>query len=495
MRTRTIPITAAAALALAGLTVPVAAASGAGRAASPVAGAPADTRPRWPHGADESPRMDAHTSSEFWTPARMKAALGAPLPETELDPPHGEGAARVTGVPSSQRLTPGGDRNGYAKVRRPYGKLPHTRATGRLFFVDTHGKLRSCTASVVRSRDESLIATAAQCVYGTPEEHHEGADRRDPHGHGWHHHLLFVPGYDGDGEREPYSRWGAVRAWKPSAYTGHEGGDANSPYDLALVRVENVYTDQTLQDRVGAYTVLRNQGGAFKVNMIGYPAVHEDHGYQGKDQLWCLGRTRPSRPYEPRRHDVRFGGLTTHNCQSADGDNGGPWMVRAPGSGLVGVTSTGRSHHGDNGSTTATAMGIDSYGAVVRAADPHGVYDQLSISADVAEGTIEQGESTTATLTVAMRGLSGAAGVPVTVWLPRGFRLVPDPESDCEGSRGEVTCMIDAIYPGQTVELNLRIAAGDAAPGSHRFRVAVERTHLNPEPRATTASFRIRVLR
>ncbi|MEO3806295.1 hypothetical protein [Nonomuraea sp. B1E8] len=494
MRSRTIPITTAAALAMAGLMVPVAAASGAGRAAAPAAG-PADTRPRWPHGADKSPEMDAHESSDFWTPARMAAALGAPLPETELTPYHGEGAARVTGIPSSQRLTPGGDSNGYGKVRRPYSKLPHTRAAGRLFFVDAHDKLRSCTGAVVRSRDESLIVTAAQCVYGEPGDHHEGGYRQDPRHHGWHRYLLFVPAYDGRKEREPYSRWGAVRAWKPSAYTGHEGGGANSPYDVALVEVENIYTDQTLQDRVGGYTVLRNQGGYFKVNTIGYPAVHKNRAYQGKDQMWCEGRTRPARPYEPRHNDVRFGGLTTHNCQLVDGDNGGPWMLRAPGSGLVGVTSTGRSHNGDNGSTTATALGIDSYGAIVKAADPEGVYDQLSISADVADGTIEQGESTIATLTVAMNGLSGAADVPVSVRLPRGFRLVPDSESDCEGTRGEVTCTIDTIYPGQTVELNLRIAADDVAPGRYRFRAAVERTHLNPDPRGTVAYFRIHVVR
>ncbi|TDC98724.1 hypothetical protein E1292_34480, partial [Nonomuraea deserti] len=242
-------------------------------------------------GAVSSPPMRPRHAVRYWTAERQAAADATGLPGSspgQRGAPEGTAdlaGARRHSVPAAKRLTPGSDANGYARVRRPYTRAATSRITGRLFFVNAGGHGDSCSASVVRSAAERLVATAAHCVYSVPAGAATGR---------WHQHFAFVPAYDGRAatvkKREPYGRWGGRRAWKPDGYTGLTGGDWNSVYDIALI--EFGPRKRTLQKTVGAFTPMRSQGGRHTIATMGYPGVLGRQPYDGRDQLWCLGRAR-----------------------------------------------------------------------------------------------------------------------------------------------------------------------------------------------------------
>ncbi|MEU4571650.1 trypsin-like peptidase domain-containing protein [Nonomuraea sp. NPDC023979] len=364
---------------------------------------------------------------------------------------------RPVSVPVAERLTPGADANGYGRMRRPYTRAANSRATGRLFFLDADGTRRSCSGAVVNSGSRLLLATAAHCVYGV--------SKRDNRGR-WSSNLAFVPAYDGhakaSADRAPYGVWGARRVWKPRAFTGEGHWDWDSIYDLALVEVGR-RGDRTLQGTVGAYTPLRNEGGRFTVTTLGYPS---DEPYDGTRQLWCLGRTQPWSGYA--RPDRRVTGrLYTDNCHLFGGNSGGPWLDRDTGL-LLGVLSSGAADESTAGYAVANPFGRASYGALVRDADPHGVYDALSVKGSVSGARVSA--------VVTMRGLV-AASVPVTFELPHGVSLAPG--SRCRASGRQVTCPAGVVRPGDpvTVSFPVRGVAGERA--SYRVRVPV--SHLDPE--------------
>src|SRR5262245_4770445 len=81
-------------------------------------------------------------AAAFWTPARLAAAT--PLPTT---PAAGGPVGPPPGIPSPTH----------------FAGVP---TVGALFFT-TGTKQHFCTASVVSSKPENLILTAAHCVYGS----------------------------------------------------------------------------------------------------------------------------------------------------------------------------------------------------------------------------------------------------------------------------------------------------------------------------------------
>ena len=89
-------------------------------------------------------------------------------------------------------------------------------------------------------------------------------------------------------QREPYGRWGGRRAWKPDGYTGTSGGDWNSIYDIALIEVGK--RDRTLQEAVGAFTPMLNQGGKHTIATTGYPGLLGSKAIKWNFTKFLVGR-------------------------------------------------------------------------------------------------------------------------------------------------------------------------------------------------------------
>ncbi|MFI6710018.1 trypsin-like peptidase domain-containing protein [Nonomuraea sp. NPDC050478] len=415
-------------------------------------------------GAEVSPVMDPQRAIDYWTARKQSRADAVDLPENVVIP---RSAGSRVSVPRNERLTPGSDVNGYARVRKPYRRTLEGRATGRLFFLDAAGDRRSCSGAVVRSARKLLVATASHCVYGVA-----GRGGRAT----WSEHIAFVPAYDGKAaslrERAPYGVWGARRVYKPRSFTGVSPYDWDSIYDLALVEVGR-RGGATLQGTVGGFTPLRNEGGRHTVASLGYPS---DAPYDGTRQLWCLARTRPWAGHAVRGETG--GRLRTDNCHLYGGNSGGPWLTRDDGL-LIGVLTSGANDEAGHGYAVANPLGRDSFGAVVRRADPAGVYDALSV-----EGS---GTAREVTATVTMRGLMAAAQVPVTFTLPPGSRAGDAP--GCEGEGRRVTCTLALIRPGESVRVSVpvRIPRDDRPTAT----VSVGSTFLDPDPRDNRDTFQL----
>ncbi|TDC00385.1 hypothetical protein E1267_34905 [Nonomuraea longispora] len=447
-------------------------------------------------GAASSPLMRPGHAVRYWTPARQAAAANPP--ETVAAPRRGTAdvaGTRRHSVPASKRLTPGSDANGYARVRRPYTRAADSRITGRLFFVNSGGQGDSCSASVVRSAAHTLVVTAAHCVYSVPAGAAAGR---------WHQRFAFVPAYDGRadtvGEREPYGRWGGRRAWKPDGYTGLTGGDWNSVHDIALIEVGP--RKRTLQATVGAFTPMRSQGGRHTVVTRGYPGVPGRQPYDGRDQLWCLGRTRPATGMVlgatlpaallAGRSGTALppGRLETHNCHLHKGHSGGPWLIRGTRD-LVGVLSAGKEDGYAAGNAVANALNAEGYGAIVRQADPSGVYDALSITLKRPRKPVKRGATATVTATVRLRGLMAAAHVPVTLTLPPGTTLTAT-SGGCVHEPAKAACTIPAVHPRRPVRVTATIAVARNVRAPLRVVAHVASSALDPSQADNTSAVRLR---
>ncbi|MEV0389753.1 trypsin-like peptidase domain-containing protein [Nonomuraea sp. NPDC050643] len=467
-------------------------------AVATAAGRPAAAAPALSWGAAASPVMRPARAVRYWTAGKQAKAKAADLPEsgprTGAIPKAGTGASAPRTVPSAKRLTPGGDANGYARVPRPYTGAPHSRISGRLFFVNAAGDGDSCSASVIRSASKLLVVTAAHCVYGVPDGASTGQ---------WHTSFAFVPAYDGRAadvaQREPYGRWGGRRAWKPDKYTGLIGGDWNSIYDIALIEVGG--RKRSLQDSVGAFTPMLNQGGRHTIATTGYPGLLGREPYDGRDQLWCVGHTRESRGIPDgdtmlaagaAAPAVRTGRMETYNCHLFKGHSGGPWILKGTGD-LVGVLSAGKEDGEADGNSVANALNLEGYGAIVQQADPNGVYDALSVK--LAAQPVRRGGTTTVTATVTMRGLMAAAQVPFSLDLPTGTSLRATSGASCERANRKVGCTIAAVHPGRPVRITARVGVAKDARRSLPFVAHVTSTRLDPAQRDNTAVLRLPVRR
>ncbi|MEV0619958.1 trypsin-like peptidase domain-containing protein [Nonomuraea sp. NPDC050404] len=470
---------------------------------------PAKANRSW--GAAASPVMRPGRAVRYWTVGKQAKAKAAELPQSlptmsaetitgtgeaatgaDGEAATGSGAVRQGSVPGAKRITPNGDTNGYARVRRPYTGVPYSRISGRLFFVNAAGHGDSCSASVVRSAAGLLIATAAHCVYGVPQGSATGK---------WHSSFAFVPAYDGraasEQKREPYGRWGGRRAWKPDGYTGMAGGDWNSIYDIALIEVGR--RNRTLQDAVGAFTPMLNQGGRHTIATTGYPGLLGRKPYDGRDQVWCLGKTRQVHGVARTETMLaarsagaasKAGRLETYNCHLYKGHSGGPWILRSTGD-LVGVLSAGKEDGEADGNSVANALNPEGYGAIVKQADPRGLYDALSVVLSGPARPVRRGGAATVTATVTMRGLMSAAQVPVKLTVPDGVSLTRVGGAACKSSSREAACTIGVIRPGRPVRIAAHVRVDADAPRRLPITARVTSTRLDPTQRDNTSVLRL----
>ncbi|WP_327089684.1 hypothetical protein OIE66_03415 [Nonomuraea sp. NBC_01738] len=235
--------------------------------------------------------------------------------------------------------------------------LPKT--IGKVFFVDTAGKYRWCSATSIQSNYRNLVATAGHCVYDTDGN----ADTLSK----W----VFVPGY-----YQGKSPWGIYVG--KQAFT-HYDFDVYEDYDrdFAFVTVYNGidfdgvkqvdrkdYESFTgpkwsrgghyyialskdagrLGDNVGGQGFAWNQPTGKPVRAFGYPyAPHPDGNkpYSGVTPKTCYGPTTAKKVGASWLKIEEHVGL---KCAVTPGYDGGPWLTgysNAKRTGYVnGVTST-----------------------------------------------------------------------------------------------------------------------------------------------------------
>ncbi|WP_337060965.1 trypsin-like serine peptidase [Kineococcus sp. G2] len=268
---------------------------------------------------------------EYWTPERMAAALPA---SADVDaaalapaPASGAGAADTAsgdpqppadavrtlaaeGLPSvvrRQRGTADVVTGDAVSVATPWrGEPAVTPKIGRLYF--TQGGLPyECSASSVRSGNESVVVTAGHCLTerGRTSEN-----------------VIYVPGLDG--AAEPYGRWPAVRTFTTAEWLQE---DQETPaalnHDVGFVVVGR-HDGATLADTTGALDIAF--GAALdRVTVFGYPAAGRSG--DGYTLQHCTGWRFPD-----------AGGTSDHGtlCDMGGGSSGGPWL-----SGFDPVVGTG----------------------------------------------------------------------------------------------------------------------------------------------------------
>ncbi len=207
----------------------------------------------------------------FWTASRMEQATATD--GTATNATTGQGGARTARPPSG---TP---------TARPFGGVP---TIGALFYT-TGSSAHFCTASVVDSKRENLIMTAAHCVYST----------------GYSVNIEFVPGYH-DG-RKPYGTWliqavVVAKGWRQR----HDPG-----LDFAFLTVVPLGRSVWPIQRVtGGLQLGIDRGYTHPVKVIGYNDAAAD-------------------PVRCANHSVEFrSGQMVFYCYGyRDGTSGGPWVI------------------------------------------------------------------------------------------------------------------------------------------------------------------------
>lgn len=150
-----------------------------------------------------------------------------------------------------------------------------------------------CTASVVRSEDRDVIATAAHCL-GSLDT------------------TYFAPGYR-DGEA-PYGLWKLTGMYVAPGWTDGEDPDA----DIAFATVAPLDGRQ-IEDLVGGFPVAAEQPADARVSIVGYPS-------RGDSPLYCANATSLLSETQRRIECPALSG----------GTSGSPWLVHGALAGVLG---------------------------------------------------------------------------------------------------------------------------------------------------------------
>ena len=180
------------------------------------------------------------SADDFWTPARMTAAVA--------------GQAKGTGTAGPPAGTP---------TAVPFGGVP---TVGALFY--TAGSTgHFCTASVVDSAHEDLVVTAAHCVYSN----------------GYATNIEFVPGYH-DGAR-PHGTWLVQAVVVATAWRRSHDPDL----DIAFLTVTAAgHPGWKLQQVTGGLRFGAGLGYGRWTGLIGYNNAVED-------PVWCAAHSHEFR--------------------------------------------------------------------------------------------------------------------------------------------------------------------------------------------------------
>ncbi len=291
----------AAALATAGLALAVAvgsASAGAPHVTGPTPGAPAVSLP----GAEAAAR-------DFWTPARMRAAVPIAGPEPVPSTSAASGAASAASAPVPDPRS--------TSETLPDPTAPGLAVNGAIFIREGEpgrSGFGRCSGTSVVSPNMSVVITAGHCVYD------EGEWSKDK----W----VFVPGYN-HGER-PFGTFAAH--WLGTTPAWLAGEDSN--FDVGAAVVGRNEKGQRLAAAVGADRIGFGKPPGQLFDVYGYPV---EKPFNGGTLQVCR-----SAPYEG--HDFNSflepGPLNLAvRCDDSAGGSGGGWVIE--GDVLNGVTSYG----------------------------------------------------------------------------------------------------------------------------------------------------------
>ena len=176
-------------------------------------------------------------------------------------------------------------------------QAPGNRTAGRIIARNANGTW-SCSGTVVTSESESLVMTAAHCLYDT--ETGQWATRVD-----------FMPGYRNGST--PYGVWTGSDA---SVLSGYLSG-GNPEHDLGAFRVAPL-NGLTIQDVTGSRGYLFNESGPQQFQAFGYPAAPPFTGAL----LWtCISASG-------QRMSLGSGpDMVSMGCDMTGGSSGGGWIV------------------------------------------------------------------------------------------------------------------------------------------------------------------------
>ena len=175
-----------------------------------------------------------------------------------------------------------------------------TRTFGKIFMTWDGQDYWVCSGSAINSANESVMWTAAHCLY-TQEE-------------GWVQDLVFAPAYrNGD---TPYGTFPLVDAYIPAAYQAAE----SFGYDLAAVVLGANDRGQTLTDAVGGQGIAWGQDATNTFYEIhGWPGAPEAK-FDGEKHIICESPFGGYYQYPSGGYVVAVG------CDMEGGASGGGWL-------------------------------------------------------------------------------------------------------------------------------------------------------------------------
>lgn len=172
-------------------------------------------------------------------------------------------------------------------------------ANGKLFGRIPWIGAYSCSASVVRTRNRSVIFTAGHCV-------------KEPGRGGWARHLTFIPAY-ADGQR-PFGSWTWRRVFTPRRWAKH--GNSNFDYAAIVLRRDRGRRVGHVTGTLGfAFGARRNR----KYRAVGYPVNRA----QGQLMWECRSTYEGPDPFYFGPGPVPLG----IGCDMLNGSSGGGWTI------------------------------------------------------------------------------------------------------------------------------------------------------------------------
>jgi hypothetical protein len=249
-------------------------------------------------------------ASDFWTKERMAEANANPDPFFKKKP-----AATTTSTTTTSTVRPVSDNE--------YLLFPAS-VVGKVFYAwpnadGTISGTGSCTGVAVSSKNESVVATAAHCLYQST----------------WAVNVSFCPQYNnGNG---PHDCWNAKQTnvlpeWPDVAQKviGNQiTAAASTPSDIGMIIVQHM-NGNTLLSQVGGVALVFDQSQTQNVTIYGYP-----NNYNTAKQMYLF--TGPAQSYTVNTGLIQ--GVTGDDMGL--GSSGGPWFISFQGSiYLNGITSS-----------------------------------------------------------------------------------------------------------------------------------------------------------
>ncbi|MEV7780785.1 hypothetical protein [Kitasatospora sp. NPDC088351] len=263
----------------------------------------------------------------FWSTARMEKAKGRATPQFSYRTAGGD--VERDDPPAAVPATP-----------QPHPYSQATAVVGKIFMTASGGD-STCSGTVVSDPAQpgrsNLVYTAAHCLH-------------DGKGGGWLKNIVFVPGYNRDGQAvrgrpyteqqvAPYGRWTAVRALVSPAWVKESGVGPGSPYDYGIVRVRDESgSGRSLEETVGSSVPVWFNAPRSQITSVfsyGYPA---ERPFDGMELHHCDAAARPARlsfgPAHPPMYVI--------GCTMTGGSSGGGWFINKDGKpNLVSVNAIG----------------------------------------------------------------------------------------------------------------------------------------------------------